>query len=365
MSESKHRVLFYRRLLHANAGSNGGNLKLRDCFDHILFSQQYKPEIYFSEDTCWFDQVNHHWSSLKEQALKKWEILPGDILFFSGADWQALPEDLRRQPPVPVINIVQPRHTRSTDKRQAYLKYPAIRIAKSDTGAKILKTHGLNGPLYTIPDAIDLSLLPKVPQQKDIDVLILGLKQPEFAKAVHSLILDWAKVHCPDLKLHVQLPPKLPTRQAFLSLLSQAKIVACIPLDVERGAEGFYLPALEAMALECLVVCPHAIGNVDHCLDGINCIVPGFTPESVFQGVIKALALNQTQLSALLKNGLETANRHSIEQERQAILDLVHRAYDIWEQPLLFTPVDDQQNTFSIKKQFKKVWGKIRGKKSK
>ena len=84
------------------------------------------------------------------------------------------------------------------------------------------------------------------------------------------------------LTIEIQRLPKFATRQEFLQLLSRAKIAACIPLEEERGAEGFYLPALEAMALECLVVCPHSVGNIDHCLDGFNCIVPEFTVEGLF-----------------------------------------------------------------------------------
>ena len=343
----KNKVLFYRRLITKEAGSNGGNLKLRDCFDHIHFSNEFKPQVYFSKDTVWYDTAGNHWASLKEKALKQWEVKQGDILFFSGKDWLALPKEQRENPPVPIINIVQPRQTRPNDKRKQFLQYPAIRIAKSQNGANILRSHGVNGPLYVIPDAIDLGLLPDVPV-KDIDILVLGLKQPAFARGLFQMLEEWNSKESLGLKLYLQHPPKLPTRAAFLKLLSRAKIVACIPLETERGAEGFYLPALEAMALKCLVVCPHAIGNLEHCLDGINCIVPEFSQKGIVKGVQAAWNLEADKKKELLQNGLQTAERHRIENERSAILDLVAKAYDIWDQTELFSfsKTDKRKSSF-------------------
>ena len=166
VQDEKGRVLFYRRLINKNAGTNGGNLKLRDCYDHITFSEKYQPAIYFSEDTIWHNNEGNYWNPLRSQALEKWKVNENDILFFSGTDWLVLAEAERNNPSVPIINIVQPRHTRSIDKRQQFLKYPAIRIAKSNHGAGILRAHGVNGPIYVVPDTIDLSLMPAIPENK-------------------------------------------------------------------------------------------------------------------------------------------------------------------------------------------------------
>ncbi len=324
------RVLFYRRLVKPNAGTNGGNLKLRDCFDHIMHSEQFSPNVFFSEDTRWFDHPGNHWNDLRETALEEWSVGPQDILFFSGHDWQSLSEAQRRRPPAPIINIVQPRHTRSQDSRRAFLAHPAIRIAKSEVGAEIIRQYGLNGPLYVIPDAIDVEQLAKYGSSKDIDILILGLKQAELARQVHQALTKLNRLKLRKLKIQLQLPPGLPTRDEFLQLLGRAKIVACLPLLASRGSEGFYLPALEAMAMDTLVVCPHAVGNIGHCIDHYNCIVPEYTLEAMVNGLKKALSMNRRQKEALLKNGRITARKHDIVQERTAILDLVHRAHEIW-----------------------------------
>lgn len=339
MSEgNKKRVLFFRRLRKRDAGTNGGNLKLRDCFNHFAASADWEPVVCFPDDTVWYEGVTNLWSDLRAVAIPELNPEPGDLLFFSGHDWTALPQALREQPPVPVLNIAQPRHVRKQDGRQQFLDYPAIRIAKSHHGARILRDYGVRGPLYTIPDTIDLAALPRVPQEKDIDVLVLGLKQPGFAREVGQRLEKWSERAALDLRIHVQLPPKLPTRRAFLELLARAKIVACVPLEAERGGEGFYLPALEAMALETLVVCPHSIGNVDHCLDGKNCIVPDFSPGAVAAGVQQMYGLSRDEQERLRRAGLKTARAHDLPIERAAILELADNAYDLWSNAELFLP---------------------------
>lgn len=353
------------------AGTNGGNLKLRDCYNHFLASDQWRPSIYFSPETVWNEHPGNYWSDLKAQAIPQWTVKPGDLLFFSGGDWRVLSKRARTRPPVPIINIVQPRHTRKDDPRNVFLQHPAIRIAKSQKGAEILREYGVNGPLFVIPDSIDLSNLPPIPEQKDIDLLIIGLKEPELGKALLEKIekatssspprgLGGAISSTPKqtinpspprglggasdlrkskkLSIHLQLPPKLPTRNDFLKLLARAKTVCCLPLQADRGAEGFYLPALEAMALDVLVVCPPAVGNRDHCLDGVNCLMPNYDLEAIYSAVVEALNLPDDTRQKLIDGGRQTAQKHDLAEERRAILDLADRAYDLWAQADLFVP---------------------------
>ncbi|MEL6667459.1 MAG: glycosyltransferase [Bacteroidota bacterium] len=333
-------VRFHRRLIGPTAGTNGGNLKLRDCYNHFLASEQWRPSIYFSPQTIWNEHQGNYWRDLRAHSLKQWTINEGDLLFFSGGDWRVLSKRQRRQPPVPVINIVQPRHTRADDPRNEFLSHPAIRIAKSSTGADILNNYGVNGPLFVIPDTIDLDSLPLLPPEKDIDLLIIGLKQPEIGRALFEKIQK-AQTTNPQIrgkKIHLQLPPKLPTRQEFLRLLARAKTVCCLPLKADRGAEGFYLPALEAMALDTLVVCPPAVGNSDHCLDGINCIMPEYDLNAIYDAVVKVVNWTEENRENLISGGRETTLKHDIQQERKSILDLADRAYELWAQEDLFVP---------------------------
>ncbi|PHI20307.1 hypothetical protein CEQ90_08970 [Lewinellaceae bacterium SD302] len=352
MGGSKTRVLFFRRLINPGAGSNGGNLKLRDGFNHLAQSENFEPRVYFHPDTRWpADLAGNHWADLKQDALPKWKIRADDLLFFSGHDWQSLTPEQRRRPPVPVINIVQPRHVRKQDRRREFLRHPAIRIAKSEHGASILRKYGVNGPLFVIPDAIDLDALPPIPAEKDIDILIPGLKQPDFAQKLYDNLQSWNQKGQLGLNIYLQLPPKLPERMDFLRLIARSKLIACVPLETARGAEGFYLPALEAMALRSLVVCPHAIGNVDHCLDGVNCLVPKFTVKDIAKVTKQAWNLPTAHREELIQGGLKTARKHHIEQERTATIQLVKQAPELWAQPELFlpSPSETKQESWLVK----------------
>lgn len=323
------RVLFYRKWKAKFGGSNGGNLKVRDCYNHVASTEDIKPEIFFSPETVWNDFPGNHWLDLRSHALSKWEMHEGDVCFFSGGDWRILDKDQRKHPPVPIINIAQPRHVRSEDPRHRFLSHPAIRIVKSENGARILENHGVNGPIYVVPDAIDLGILPKI-EKKDIDVLVIGLKQPQLAQKVYESLVSWSDENQYNYRIEVQLPPKLPTRLDFLSLLGRAKIAVCIPLSAEKGEEGFYLPPLEAMAMQTMVITSHAIGNVDHCIDGQNCMVCPVGKEEYVEAAKGALLMEDSDRQAYLREGLAMAQKHSIAEERKKIVEIIRNAYAIW-----------------------------------
>ena len=190
--------------------------------------------------------------------------------------------------------------------------------------------------MYLIPDTIDMSLLPPPNLQPDLDVLIVGLKNAEMALALQRKLQRRNFWRRNKIRVGVQIPPKLPTRQDFLELVNRARIVAYLPLDAERGAEGFYLPALEGMAMEKLVVCPFAVGNIDFCIPGQTCLQPEYTVQSIYRAILEALKMPEQQRQEMIRNGKAISNNHRIEQEQKALLDLLHQADEIWHQKHLF-----------------------------
>ena len=182
--QEKRRVLFHRSWTKCNGGSNGGHLKVRDAYNHVLQSDNFEPHVFFGRETVWSDNPGNVWNDLKNSGLADWNPKGNDLIFFSGHDWKVMSKEARKNPPVPVINIAQPRQTMLNDARKEYLKHPAIRIVKSSIGKKILEEYGVNGPVYYIPDAIDFNLLPATNPNPDIDVLIIGLKNPGMAKGL-------------------------------------------------------------------------------------------------------------------------------------------------------------------------------------
>src|SRR5690606_11082232 len=104
MKKNKRRVLFHRSWTQYNGGTSGGQLKVRDAYEHIAHSPDFEPRVYFGEDTIWYDNPGNLWLKYKDVALSTWEIQSDDIMFFSGFDWKVLSPEHRAKPPVPVIN---------------------------------------------------------------------------------------------------------------------------------------------------------------------------------------------------------------------------------------------------------------------
>jgi len=77
--------------------------------------------------------------------------------------------------------------------------------------------------------------------------------------------------------------------------------------------EGFCLPPLEAMATGGAVVCTDAHGNRDFCVDGVNCLMPDPTVESV-AGAVRRLLDDSALRARLGRAGLETAADYAWER---------------------------------------------------
>lgn len=336
MTDIKRRILFHRSWTIFNGGTSGGQIKVRDAFEHFKSSTEFEPKVYFGEETEWFDNPGNVWLPYRYQAEKDWQIQPSDVLFFAGVDWEILAPGQRVNPPVPIINIAQPRHTRPEDKRHGYLLHPAIRIAKSSIGKQILEDFGANGPVYCIPDAIDLEALPLPHSKPDLDILIVGLKNPDLAKRLEVRLLKRNRFRLHPLKVGIQVPPKLPTRMDFIHLLNRCKIAVFLPLDAARGAEGFYLPALEAMGMKKLVICPYAVGNIDFCLPDTTCLQPVYQEEAIYKAILQALKMPQDRRQSMIEAAKAITYNHSIQQERIAYLNLLSQTDEIWRQQDLF-----------------------------
>ncbi len=336
MSGRTRRVLFHRSWTKYNGGTSGGQLKVRDAFEHFGSSPLFEPRVYFGPETVWYDNPGNIWHPYREQALQQWDIQPSDLLFFAGWDWKVLSAEQREKPPVPVLNIAQPRQMMLPDARRDYLMHPAIRIAKSTVGKKMLEDYGVNGPVFFIPDAVDFSLIPKPNPQPELDVLIAGLKNPRMARALERRLRWHNFLRRDKIRFKVQVPPKLPTRQDFLTMVNTARVVVYLPLTESQGAEGFYLPPLEGMVMEKFVICPYAVGNADFCIPNETCLLPAYDTASVFSAILEALKMDNARFHQIIEAGRAIANRHTLEEERKAILELAGKADDLWQDDSLY-----------------------------
>ena len=314
---SKQMVLFYRDF----RGFTGGHLKVWHYFNHVRYSNRYQPCIAFSTDTVWNDA--NPWLPVRQQALPIWDAEQASILFLAGMDWTVLNEAQRHSPTKPVINLIQ--HVRHADPDQPlyqYLAHRAVRICVSEPVSQALHATGrVNGPLFTIPNGIELvesPLLVKPWEARHLDILIVGIKQPVLANEIHRFL------NVSDQRVEMLTQP-LP-RPVFLQRLGDAKITVFLP----HATEGFYLPALEGFALGTLVICPDCIGNRTFCLTGENCLQPPYTVESLLNAVKKALYMSSHERQFFLKSAQQMAQQYSLLEERRSFLKILQQIEAIW-----------------------------------
>ena len=114
-------------------------------------------------------------------------------------------------------------------------------------------------------------------------------------------------------------------RDAFLERIRAAQNVLFLP----NMEEGFYLPALEGMALGALVICPDCIGNRAF-MDGANGLLPEFTLDAVVAAAETALAMPESDRERMLEAAAGTARRHQPDQERAAFSDVLRDLDALW-----------------------------------
>ncbi|MEB3320100.1 MAG: glycosyltransferase family 4 protein [Cyanobium sp.] len=293
----KKSVLFHRKY----GGFTGGHLKVYDYFNHCLLIEGLNPEIYIDP----VSDLSHLWKA-SGSILANYDPHDHDILFLAGNDWQALDNFPSIEEKKIVLNLIQ--HVRHADPSQdlfQYLRKRAIRICVSyEVAEAVLSTGICNGPVYVIPNGINFEILPASASFPSCDVVIAGLKQPVLANALsQELIKNGYSV---DL-LVSQLP-----RQEYLSRISRGRVVVTLP----NSSEGFYLPALEAMAMGLLVVCPDCVGNRSFCRHRLTCMVPDFSVDSLAQSVTTLLA-DPVLASQLRRNSQYACRHYDIRRERE------------------------------------------------
>lgn len=296
-------VLFYRDF----KGLTGGHLKVKDYYDHLKSSELYEPKMYVTPES----RADHLWRS--EPLASEYEPMGADVIFIAGLDWTALAPWKRIEERIPVVNLIQHvRHAVLGDPRRGFLSRRAARICVSEEVAEALRqTDKCNGPIYTVPNGVDLGVAFNHPEPKHIsDVFIAGVKRPEIAKKLAGMLRRRGlRVNCITNQIE---------RESFLGFMAGTRIVVTLP----RPSEGFYLPALEAMKLGKVLICPDAVGNRGFCIDRVTALMPQPWPEALVDSVGELLGdpiLEQT----LIRSARQIASTYTIEQERSAFLKIM------------------------------------------
>ena len=286
----------------------GGHLKMWHYFEHVLAHPHFEAVAQFT-DRSLRSEVNP-WCRYRDRVVSQRTRVRADALVLGGLDWDMLPSRQIERSRIPVVNLIQGvRHADPTNPRYRFLTHRAIRVCVSPEITQALTETGIcNGPLITIPAAIDLGSLPRAVAQDDrpFDLLIAGKKAPALARKLEQ--------HFARKRHRVHLVDKLIPHVDFLNAINQARVTLFLPLPIE----GFYLPALEGMALRTLVVCPDVVGNRSFCIGGVNCFAPQFQEEALVSATEAALSITNAERSGLLSAASAIAAEHDLPGERAA-----------------------------------------------
>ncbi|WP_219338427.1 glycosyltransferase [Luteimonas deserti] len=235
-----------------------------------------------------------------------------DALFLGGMDWLAYPQDAGR----PVINLVQ--HVRHGDPAHPlsdFLQRRAIRICVSQPVADaILATGRVNGPVRVINAALNLPSIPESVTR--CGIFIDAIKQPELGRHIALGLAGLGDVTLSDTRL-----PRIDYARA----LARAEIAILLP----HATEGFYLPALEAMASGCAVVVPDCIGNRAYLVPGLNALAPALAPDAIVAAV-RRLVEEPGLRARIADAGGCTASGFGLAAERTAFHALLDSLDTIW-----------------------------------
>ena len=302
-------VMVFRRDYQAYTG---GHAKVRDYMDHVL-SAGWDVRLYLQPGSR--RHPGDPWEGLESSFMPEWSLAGVDAVFVAGQDWRAMGA---HPPGIPVVNLIQGlRHADPGSELRGYLHRPAMRVCVSAAVADALEATGeVCGPVHVIPAALNLPADPGGAAQRK-GVLIDGSKRPELAAmAAGHLAASGLEVRC--------LLEPLPRRD-YLHALARAEVVVALPLE----REGFYLPALEAMALGAAVVTLDAGGNRGYLQHMGNAWVAPADPASVAAAVL-ALHADTGLRMRMVDAGRHCACAHTLARERDMFVPLLMDMETSW-----------------------------------
>jgi hypothetical protein len=294
------RVLFPKKSFHKRGG---GQIKSRDYFLHCLAHPALDPFISFT-DADRFPQHDALWKQVPhDRVLSEADVNEFDLFFISGRNWKYVPKDLSGKP---VINLLQSiSECAPGTPEHRYLRRAALRICVSD-GVERASAPYRNGDAVVIEPGIPLDLFR--PDEKRVAgaVLIWGRKDAPFATCLHEEL----RRRGIDADVLVDYLP----RDQWARKLATLDVFVGLP----HAEEGFYLPALEAMACGAAVVCADASGNRSFCLPGETCLSPPSRDLVAHVSAVQRLLGERDLADGIRAAGLSIAQRYSIDRERDA-----------------------------------------------
>ncbi len=297
----------------------GGHQKVYDYFRHVQAHPDWQASIYWAKSSLPISETL--WAGQSANLLEDFSLRGADLMFLAGMDWEAYLA-AAADPEIPVLNLVQHvRHADPASNVYPFLSERAIRVCVSaEVEAAILATGRTNGPTVTIANGIDLDdLLLQRQALKSRDIYILGVKSRELARRLTEQLQAQP--------VSVLLHDEFTERADVLAAMASCRVSVLLP----NLTEGFYLPALEAMALSELVVVPDCVGNRSFCLHGQNCLVPGRALDDLVAATLEALEIVKSgQAVEFQASAASTLEQHRLERERSEFHQLLDKLDTLW-----------------------------------
>ena len=304
----------------------GGHLKHSHYFGHVRCMPGFLPRITFTGEpatTALARERLELWPPGNAGPARRWAPGANDVLFVAGVDWRYLKAGGFDALSNPRLNLIQHvRHAHEGTELYGYLAQRAVRICVSREVADAISATGrVNGPVLAIPNGIESLSVHSSGGARSSErrpVLIVGYKEPGLARELAER-LGVAGIG------HLLLTDFL-ARKTFLELLAGSRVAVCLP----RAEEGFYLPALEAMVLGCLVVTLDCIGNRGFCTHEENCLIAEPAADPLAAAVQRALSLGAKQEQNLRAHAASTARQYSLDAERQRFHAVLRDIDGLW-----------------------------------
>ncbi|MDQ2090261.1 glycosyltransferase [Marimonas arenosa] len=305
--DTRPRMLFLRHY----RSYTGGHGKYLDYLAHTAAHGRFRPLLHVTPDSR-HDALDQ----LVPPGIAR-TALPAacEAIFVAGRDWAILDAAGQDTADTPVINLVQGiRHADPDEPLFGYLARPALRVCVSHAVAEAITATGrVNGPVEVIENGIDIDAIAAHRRDRHPGKLFVAArKDPKLGHAVSAALTQRDIAH--DLAT-TQMP-----QAAYFDRLAGYEHAILLPLPTE----GFYLTALEAMALGVTVVMPDCIGARSFAVDGQSCVIAPRDPQAL-AAAAAALIADPARAARLRHGGKTMAASHSLAAERRAAFALLDR----------------------------------------
>lgn len=325
-SEPARTIWFHR----AFKAVTGGEVKHSHYFAHARHMAGFSTRIAFTGgplNEALAAERRRLWPVGNVDGAAGWTPAPDDVLFVAGTDWRYLGAMALDGTDHPRVNLIQHvRHADPDTELWGYLPRRAIRVCVSaEVADAIARTGRPRGPVIAIANATELPPWDRERaggggawKDRPRPVAVVGYKDPELAACLSERLRRDGVEH--------EVLTRVRERGSFLSQLAETRVAVCLP----DPTEGFYLPALEAMACGCVVVTLDAVGNRGFCRDGENCIVAEREPEGLARAVGHAFWLPEGRRSAFLASAADTVAAHALHVERSRFHAVLRDVDGLW-----------------------------------